>query len=130
MLKYLLQARVNGGEWKTSSVADTREKAAMAATRVVHRVLRPVHMPKIPRRAGHDRQPTPRTHRPTRRNDPTPRLSKLLVPPPIPPRRSLPVHRHVVTPANSGGNILTTPASVLCYALVREKCRCSRRAGE
>jgi hypothetical protein len=43
MLKYLLQARVNGGDWKTSSVADTREKAAMAATRVILELTRNGH---------------------------------------------------------------------------------------
>ena len=64
-----------------------------------------------PRRARNDRQATPRTHRRTRRNHPLPLLSKLLVPPPISSRRSLPIHRHVVNLANSGGNILTARVS-------------------
>lgn len=36
---YLLQTRANGGEWGTKSVADTRVKAAMATTRVVHELI-------------------------------------------------------------------------------------------
>ncbi len=43
MLKYLLQARVNGGDWQTRSVAETRVKAAMATTRVVDDLSRKGH---------------------------------------------------------------------------------------
>jgi hypothetical protein len=87
---------------------------------LVHRLPRPVHMPKIPRRARNDRQPTPRAHRPTGRNHPTPRLSKLLMVPAISSSTRLPIHPHVVSPANSGRDFLTARVS---GAAIRKKMR-------